>query len=98
MAPRTAIQAPVGAMDRHKPSTRCEKLVQRFVNEYRRILPSATGASNSVRRFNMAAAKKKRAAKQSVKIQTKPEESSPEGRALIEVRGFSASNRRSTRR
>src|SRR6185295_16489130 len=77
MAPRTAIHAPVGAIDKHQPSTRCESSVQRFEYEYNNTLASANGASSSVKRFSIAAATKKSIAEIKVNAQTKPTDKTP---------------------
>jgi len=98
ISPRTAIQAPVGAMQRHQPSTMCESWLQRFVNEYRTTLASATGASINVNLLSMAAASRNSAADTIVNAHTKPTDNRPAGNALIAVLGFLASNWRSTMR
>src|SRR4030095_14843710 len=96
IVPRTAIQAPVGAIDKHHPSTRCESNVQRFVYEYNKTLPRAIGASSNVNRLSMAAAVKKIAAEIIVKTTTKPKGRVPAGIARICVLGLRASYSRST--
>src|SRR5580765_300195 len=91
IAPRTAIHAPVGAIARHQPSTRCESRVQRLVNEYSTTLASATGANSSVRRFSIAAATRKIAALTMVNAQANRTDREPAGIARIFVRGLRAS-------
>src|ERR1041384_1287318 len=62
------------------------------------MLASATGASRSVSRFNIAAATKKSVAAVNVKAQTNFLESRPAGSARMRVRGLAASNVSSARR
>src|SRR5262249_34872628 len=79
IAARTAIHAPVGAIDRHHPRTRCDNDVNRFVYEYSRTEASATGERISVSRLSMNAAMKKSVDDATVKAATKRALSSPAG-------------------
>jgi hypothetical protein len=89
--PRTASQAPTGAMERARPRTRCDREVNRLVYEYPRTTSSATGERSRQSGLSMAAAPTRARAERETKSHTSRRESTPRGSSRWAVRGLRAS-------
>src|SRR5579872_1446716 len=96
--PRTAIQAAAGAIPKAKPSTACEKCVNRLVNEYVKTTPSASGARWKHNGFNSHAARKNTRLLISVNPHANRRDSKPAGMCRDFVLGLRASISASTKR
>src|SRR5215467_9672711 len=96
--PRTAIHSAAGAIPRERPSSRCDHLVNRLVNEYRRTITRASGERYNVSRFSCDAARTKTAQAPATNNNTNFCDKIPSGMARVEVRGLAASISASARR
>ncbi len=96
--PRIAIQAAAGAIPSANPSTRCDKEVNLFVNEYTNVIVSASGESQKHSIFNCFAANTKTKLETSTNPHPNWVESSRAGICRPLVLGFLASIGASTSR
>ena len=56
---RTAIHAPIGAIEMATPNQKCDNEVKRLANEYPKTINKATGDSKNASVFNLKAENKK---------------------------------------
>ena len=95
-APVTARYPPTGAMARLTPSQRCGHQVNRLDRLYAMIQPSASGLSRKQRGLISQAVARKRNEASTTETQACRTVIAPRGSSRVAVRGFRASNSRST--
>src|SRR5262245_44224860 len=81
-----------------RPRNSCVQVVNRFASEYQNTMPSATGDNMKHSGFNWYAANTNSADATTTKAVASAALIAPRGISRLAVLGFSASNRRSTRR